>query len=140
YQTSKYDANGDLKWTAYYDESSDDLPTAIAIDDAGNVYVTGRSLRSDGGYDTATVKYVQQQSPPPLPPRLESPAGFAAGQFRCALVGEPGRFYTIQASLDLLNWFTLTNFVSATGINPITGYGSTRSNEFSRAFYRAVTR
>jgi len=56
YTTLKYDAAGNLLWEARYDNGDEDIATAIAVDSAGNVYVTGAS---EGGpnYDYATVKY-----------------------------------------------------------------------------------
>ena len=57
YATVKYDANGNQLWVARYDgarvSSPNDLPAAMALDGAGNVYVTGASGRNDYG----TVKY-----------------------------------------------------------------------------------
>ena len=62
YITLKFTAEGVLEWSARYDGPAhrDDWALANAVDDAGNVYVTGTSMESRTGYnasDCATVKY-----------------------------------------------------------------------------------
>ena len=59
YVTVKYSASGQELWTARYNGSgsSDDVPKGIAVDAAGNVYVTGGSFGRTGNYGYATVKY-----------------------------------------------------------------------------------
>lgn len=59
YATVKYDALGDEKWVIRFNGlgRSDDVATAMAVDNSGNVYVTGYSLNSETAYDYATVKY-----------------------------------------------------------------------------------
>lgn len=54
YTTIKYTPNGDTAWVRRYNGpgNSGDLPFAIAVDNFGNVYVTGVS-----GSDYATIKY-----------------------------------------------------------------------------------
>ncbi len=57
YTTVKIDPNGDVLWVAMYDgpTSNTDEAAAVAADEAGNVYVTGRS--HDGDYGYVTIKY-----------------------------------------------------------------------------------
>ena len=60
YYTIKYDSAGNLAWRArYHNDPFDgiDEAAAIVIDNAGNVYVTGRSARTAADFDFATVKY-----------------------------------------------------------------------------------
>ena len=59
YATIKYSAHGELQWVRRYNgpANGDDYAWAIAVDDAGNVYVTGQSTGSDNAWDYATVKY-----------------------------------------------------------------------------------
>jgi predicted secreted protein len=59
YTTLKYDADGKLLWEARYTEDGygDGMATALAVDDSGNVYVTGQSYGNNSGWDYATIKY-----------------------------------------------------------------------------------
>jgi hypothetical protein len=59
YATIKYNSNGVEQWVQRYNGpgNSDDRATAMSVDDAGNVCVTGRSYGSDTYYDYATIKY-----------------------------------------------------------------------------------
>ncbi len=59
YATIKYDREGAELWVARYNGPADllDAAAALAIDAAGNVYVTGKSIGIDTVYDYATIKY-----------------------------------------------------------------------------------
>jgi hypothetical protein len=57
FTTIKYDANGNELWVAKYDGGGEDVPAAIALDGAGNVYITGHSDGNGYGNDFITVKY-----------------------------------------------------------------------------------
>mgnify|MGYP000560099988 CR=1 FL=1 len=59
YITIKYNSAGIEQWVARYNgpQNYDDWATALAVDDSGNVYVTGWTYGSGTYYDYATVKY-----------------------------------------------------------------------------------
>jgi len=58
FKTLRYGSDGTLMWSMLYDGpvSGDDKLSGLVLDDAGNAYVTGYSLGTNG-YDYATVKY-----------------------------------------------------------------------------------
>jgi len=89
YATIKYDFVGNEVWVARYDgpsyspnvlsdasggdssvpvangpESDCDYAYAMALDEAGNIYVTGGSFGTESHNDFATIKYSQQDTPP----------------------------------------------------------------------------
>jgi len=59
YVTVKYKPNGDTTWVRRYNGPGnlDDQGRALAVDDNGNVYVTGSSTGSGSSLDYATIKY-----------------------------------------------------------------------------------
>jgi len=59
YITIKYNPAGDTAWVRRYNGpgNSIDVATALAIDDMGNVYVTGSSVDTDLYTDYTTIKY-----------------------------------------------------------------------------------
>ena len=61
YATVKYDPNGIPLWAARYDGTANghDHAASLAVDQAGNVYVTGGSVGDGTDIDYATIKNVQ---------------------------------------------------------------------------------
>jgi hypothetical protein len=59
YLTLKYTLTGQLAWAALYNGTGNggDQASALALDQSGNLYVTGSSLGLGSGYDYATLKY-----------------------------------------------------------------------------------
>jgi hypothetical protein len=55
-QALSYDRRGRLRWSARWDGFYEDRGTDVAIDDDGNVYVTGRT-DTGSSFDVLTVKY-----------------------------------------------------------------------------------
>ena len=74
YLTIKYRLNGDTAWTARYNGlgNGDDIPAAIAVDDSGNVYVTGSCTGIGSGRDIVTIKYRQSPACVYLPGDINS--------------------------------------------------------------------
>jgi len=57
YATIKYALNGDTLWVRRYSGPAVDEANALAVDDSGNVYVTGSSYAIGTNDDYATIKY-----------------------------------------------------------------------------------
>ena len=57
YVTIKYNASGVEQWNTPYNATVADRASSLALDQSGNVYVTGLSYKAGQGYDYATVKY-----------------------------------------------------------------------------------
>jgi uncharacterized delta-60 repeat protein len=59
YATIKYTSYGNTVWIKRFNGpgNNDDIPSSIAVDEAGNVYISGYSLKSETDYDFLTVKY-----------------------------------------------------------------------------------
>lgn len=55
--TIKYDAHGEVQWISRYDGGYYDWPYKLAIDNSGNVYITGYSVSDNTGDDYLTIKY-----------------------------------------------------------------------------------
>jgi hypothetical protein len=64
YATIKYRPNGDTAWIIRYNSpvNGSDAASAIAVDDSGNVFVTGSSYNNLTFTDYVTIKYVQSPS------------------------------------------------------------------------------
>lgn len=59
YATVKYNTDGVFQWAKRYNAPYNDIdiPRAIAVDNSGNVYVTGYSRFSSASYQYVTIKY-----------------------------------------------------------------------------------
>ncbi len=58
YTTVKYNHNGIQQWVEYYDSQDDEIG-GLAVDNAGNAYVTGPVSNDTSGEDYLTIKYIQ---------------------------------------------------------------------------------
>ncbi len=89
YTTIKYSPEGDVTWIKQYDgiPSSSDYATNMALDMAGNIYLTGYSRSTGTGDDYSTVKY--------------SPSGQFAWESRyTGSVGKDDRPSSIAVDID----------------------------------------
>ncbi len=102
--TVKYNSMGEEQWAVIYDgpDNAEDLAYAIAVDEMGNVYVTGSSLDLETDWDYITIKYdadgVQQWTD-----RYNGP-GNAEDLAYAMAVDSNGNVYVTGSSMVSGNW------------------------------------
>lgn len=64
YLTVRYDENGDVVWSTRFDGPASDVDNAskMALDNMGNIFVTGNSKGAGSNWDYSTIKYCQLQT------------------------------------------------------------------------------
>ena len=124
--TIKYDPNGNMVWLQRYSSpgGGNAAGNAIAVDNNGNVYVTGYDTTAAGGTEIVTIKY----SPVTLQRRSD-------GTVILQAQGSPGESFDIEASQDLLNWLDLGTFLADT--NGLLQFDDTNAPNYSSRFYYA---
>jgi uncharacterized delta-60 repeat protein len=105
YATVKYNSMGEEKWAVNYDglDNAEDLAYAQAVDELGNVYVTGGSWDSETVWDYVTIKYdadgVHQWTA-----RYNGPGNAEDLAYALAVDGN-GNVYVTGSSMVLGNWY-----------------------------------
>ena len=105
YATIKYYSNGDTAWVRRYDGPGDysyDHAIAIAVDDSGNVYVTGWSGGSGTNDDYATIKYYPNGDTAWVR-RYNGPTNYD-DQASAIAVDDSGNVYVTGSSYNGLNY------------------------------------
>jgi hypothetical protein len=99
YATIKYLPDGDTAWVVRYNGLANDHDEAwaLAVDNSGNVYVTGRSVGSGTLWDYATIKY-QSNGDTAWVRRYNGPAGNGNDHAVALAVDSSGNVYVTGES------------------------------------------
>jgi outer membrane protein assembly factor BamB len=122
--TIKYDQNGNQIWLQRYASpcNGNAAGNAIAVDNNGNVYVTGYDTTAAGGTEIVTIKY----SPVTLQRRSD-------GTVILQAQGSPGESFDIEASENLLNWLDLG--IATADTNGLMQFEDTNAPNYPARFY-----
>ena len=122
--TIKYGPNGNQVWLQRYNGpgNGNDSGNAIAVDNNGNVYVTGYDTTAAGGTEIVTIKY----APVTVQKRAD-------GSILLQAQGSPGESFDIQASPDLFNWLDLGTVTADT--NGLMQFDDTNAPNYPARFY-----
>jgi hypothetical protein len=122
--TIKYDANGTQVWLQRYNGpgNGNDAGNAIAVDNNGNVYVTGYDTTTAGGTEMVTIKY----SPVSLQRRSD-------GTVLLQAQGSPGESFDIQASSNLESWLDLGSVTANS--NGLMQFTDSNAPNYNARFY-----
>jgi hypothetical protein len=131
--TLKYNPTGSQAWAARYDGPghSEDKPTAIAVNDSMNVYVTGWSMGVGTGFDYATLKYDLSGNPVWVE-RYNGPANGGDKALGMALRGSAD-LYVTGLTVDTTSDYTTIKYSAATGDTVWTARYKGPGNDVARA-------
>ena len=104
---------------------ANDAGNAIAVDNAGDVYVAGYETETNGFTSMILIKYA------PVTVKKQSNGNFILDAY-----GSPGESFDIQASTNLQTWQDLGDVIADT--NGVVQFVDTNASSFPARFYYTV--
>jgi hypothetical protein len=122
--TIKYDQSGKQIWMQRYGDpvNGNAVGNAIAVDNNGNVYVTGYETTAAGGTEMVVIKYS------PLSLQL-----LPNGSVLLQAEGLSGENFNFLGSTDLLNWLNLGSVTADS--NGVAEFTDTNADQYNWRFY-----
>jgi hypothetical protein len=139
YVTIKYSSAGSPLWTNIFNGAgnSTDVPAGLAVDNSGDVYVTGSAMGNGSGYDYATIKY--SSAGVPLWTNIFNGAANGADRaFGLALDGSGNVYVTGYTTITGGRYIYATIKYSNAGVPIWTNFFDLGGNNYSRAYALAV--
>jgi len=130
FRVARINLNGSLDPIFDPGLGANDAISAFAIQGDGKILVVGKFTTFNG---VSRIGIARLKGDPKS--RLDSPTRLGNGQFQFLFSGDDQIPYAIQASSNLVNWISITNFTSSTNAVTIL---DTNAASYSRRFYRAV--
>jgi hypothetical protein len=117
FYTAKYSVtNGALLWQKTFDGAGEeDYPGAIAVDQNGNVFVTGGSYKGTNNYDFLTLKYAANDGALLWQKRYQSPNGYTDIAWGIAVDGEGNAIVTGESQINGGNGFYTVKYSGTNG-------------------------
>src|ERR1035437_2669668 len=134
-----YSGSGVPLWTNRYDGPSkgNDVPSAVAVDGVGNIFITGYSVGSGGAQDYLTLAFTGTGVP--LWTNRYSSPGYAFDQATALAVDDLGNVF-VTGSAGTTNWDYTTIAYSGAGVGLWTNAYNGTGNGSDKAIGVAVGR
>ncbi len=128
---ARINADGSLDVACTAGSGPDNSIGSMVVQSDGKLVLVGKFAFFDG----ARRNGICRLQPVPAPPRLSVPTRSGSGQVEIRLFGETAIHYSVEASTNLLDWASITNFTATRSEVPIF---DSQAAALTKCFYRAL--